>query len=60
MPVYEYECQKCGEKFEDFVWPGDEKNYPKCPKCGQEGPKRMTSSFTEKNTDKSCETRSYG
>ena len=60
MPIYEYECQKCGEKFEDFVWLSEEMNYPKCPKCGQEGPKRMISPFSKKNEDNSCETRSYG
>jgi putative FmdB family regulatory protein len=38
MPIYEYECEKCGDKFEYFLrWGGDEKNV-KCPKCGSENP----------------------
>lgn len=31
MPIYEYCCNECGYKFEDFVHIGAEK--PKCPEC---------------------------
>jgi len=30
MPIYEFQCQKCGYKFEQLVL-GHEK--PRCPKC---------------------------
>lgn len=30
MPIYEYQCQKCGKQFEQLVF-GDES--PNCPKC---------------------------
>ena len=36
MPIYEYECQKCGEKFEDFSPLGEHENKLKCPKCNNE------------------------
>ena len=32
MPTYEYECQKCGYKFEKFQ-NMSEKPIKKCPKC---------------------------
>jgi len=31
MPIYEYQCRGCGERFEHFER-GDEK--PACPACG--------------------------
>jgi putative FmdB family regulatory protein len=60
MPIYEYECEKCGDKFEYFLrWGGDEKNV-KCPKCGSENPKRVISSVAHKSSGSSCGTHSYG
>lgn len=32
MPIFEYECQKCGEVFEKVVFPS-EKQPIACPKC---------------------------
>ena len=32
MPIYEYQCEKCGEIFEIFQINGEEVE-PKCPKC---------------------------
>jgi len=32
MPIYEYECQKCGVRFELFGKPGEAVNAC-CPKC---------------------------
>ncbi len=31
MPIYEYNCEKCGDDFELLVFRNDE---PECPKCG--------------------------
>lgn len=31
MPIYEYECPKCGARFEELVFGND---VPACPKCG--------------------------
>ena len=33
MPTYEYECQKCGHRFETFQSMKD-KPLTECPKCG--------------------------
>ena len=34
MPVYEYCCDACGERFELFVRSFSQKTTPTCPKCG--------------------------
>lgn len=34
MPTYEYECSRCGHRFEAFQKMSD-KHLDKCPKCGQ-------------------------
>jgi putative FmdB family regulatory protein len=31
MPIYSYECKKCGASFQTLVRSGDE---PACPSCG--------------------------
>ena len=37
MPIYEYRCTECGEKFELFVRSAARQTVPTCPKC--ESPK---------------------
>lgn len=32
MPIYDYLCKRCGERFEVFKYLNDPE--PKCPKCG--------------------------
>ena len=34
MPLYDYECRKCGHEFEVLIRPGSET--PKCSSCGSE------------------------
>jgi putative FmdB family regulatory protein len=34
MPLHEYKCPKCGEKFERIVRFADAETHP-CPKCGE-------------------------
>lgn len=34
MPTYDYQCEKCGHKFEHFQKMSDEL-LKKCPKCGK-------------------------
>jgi putative FmdB family regulatory protein len=60
MPIYEYECQQCGRKFEYFLRSGGDENKVKCPKCGEDNPKRVASSFNSKSADGSCGTHRYG
>lgn len=33
MPIYEFECKKCGEKFEFLFMTSGE--MAECPKCGE-------------------------
>jgi putative FmdB family regulatory protein len=57
MPIYEYKCGKCGEKFEFKLSILHNKKSIKCPKCGAEDPERVYSPFT---TDNSCSNENFG
>ena len=43
MPIYEFECAECGERFEELSAAGTEA--ATCPACGAEGAERRLSSF---------------
>ena len=43
MPIYEFECAECGERFEELSAAGTES--ATCPTCGAEGAERRLSSF---------------
>ena len=43
MPIYEYQCDDCGSKFEVFK-KISEKDNEKCPHCSSEKVKRLISS----------------
>jgi len=45
MPIYEYECDKCGEKFEQRRGIAESDSDVKCPKCGAMKPRRIFSAF---------------
>ena len=60
MPIYEYECQECGERFEYFHWFGGDKNLVKCPKCSAEKPKRIKSVPAESYRGNSCAPKEGG
>jgi len=60
MPILEYECTKCGERFEEYRQ-SRELNRPKydkikCPKCGAEETQRVYSTFS---TVSSCNDTGY-
>ena len=61
MPLYEFACKNCGEKFELLV-PASERNEPQeCPACGKKASDRLMSSFaTGKSVGASCSTSSGG
>tara|TARA_R110000851_G_scaffold136611_3_gene272225 strand:- start:331 stop:495 length:165 start_codon:yes stop_codon:yes gene_type:complete len=40
MPIYDFECEKCGYKFEDLVNQGVAK--VKCTKCGDVSSKKIS------------------
>ena len=45
VPIYEYECHKCGERFEQFRALRDSDSELKCPECGAKHPIRVFSTF---------------
>jgi putative FmdB family regulatory protein len=45
MPIYEYQCTRCGENFEVRQAMGEDGSSLSCPKCKAENPKRLVSSF---------------
>jgi putative FmdB family regulatory protein len=44
MPIYEFECDECGERFEDLVAAGAAAIV--CPACGSERTRRLMSSVS--------------
>jgi len=57
MPIYEYECTKCGERFNLRRSFSDSDNDVKCPKCNTQNPKRVISNIAP---TRSCSTVSSG
>ena len=45
MPIYEFECKKCHERFEKLVKRMDEKAREPCPACGSKETARKLSLF---------------
>jgi putative FmdB family regulatory protein len=45
MPIYEYECRKCEERFEVLQKAGDTNEGLRCPKCEADKPERVLSAF---------------
>ena len=54
MPIYEYECHNCGEKFEKLVRSINGAEPVACPGCQSEAVKRGLSAFA---TVASCRSR---
>ena len=45
MPIYEYKCRSCGEKFEKRLGFFQNQKSVTCPKCGTGEPERVVSRF---------------
>jgi putative FmdB family regulatory protein len=45
MPIYEYQCTQCGERFEVRQSIGEDGSKLHCPKCNAQNPERLVSSF---------------
>ena len=45
MPIYEYRCQTCGNKFEKIRRMVDADNELECPDCRSKAVKRLQSAF---------------
>ncbi|MGD2124574.1 MAG: zinc ribbon domain-containing protein [Desulfobacteraceae bacterium] len=46
MPIYEFQCNKCGKPFEQLVFPSDTEETFVCPFCGHHDVCRLLSSFS--------------
>ncbi len=53
MPIYEYECQKCGKVFSHLHRRLNEAA-PACPECGDKDVKKKFSSFSAKVQANGC------
>ncbi|MBN1692059.1 MAG: zinc ribbon domain-containing protein [Dehalococcoidales bacterium] len=54
MPIYEYECTACGEKFEMRRSMSDSDSEIKCPSCKTANPRRVFSTFGVTSQRQSC------
>jgi len=43
MPLYEYQCERCGKTFEELVSLSERDNGRPCPKCHSKRARRMVS-----------------
>jgi putative FmdB family regulatory protein len=43
MPIYDFECERCGARFEELVAVGET---VACPSCGAESARRLFSSLS--------------
>ena len=46
MPIFEYECAKCGSISSHVVLGSHGRNRPACPRCGSARTRRVMSSFS--------------
>lgn len=49
MPLYEYECEDCGEQFETLV-SRSSRDSVECPECGSGSTRRLQSTFAVGST----------
>jgi putative FmdB family regulatory protein len=54
MPIYEYLCQSCGNKFEKLVRRTDDVLESGCPSCGQKHLQQEYSTFAARATSGSA------
>jgi putative FmdB family regulatory protein len=45
VPIYEYVCNACGKRFEQFTWSSAEAGEAACPDCGARDARRVMSLF---------------
>jgi len=59
MPIYEFECKKCNDKFEFLMLRKDE--IVECPKCGSKKAEKVFSNFAYSggDTGHSCSSGSH-
>lgn len=62
MPIFEYRCKDCGEKFETLVYSSSGDDEIECPECGSAQTEKQMSMFASSggNGSGSGSTRSCG
>ncbi len=50
MPIYEYVCQDCEQKFEKFIRSRMAKVILECPSCGSDRANKAFSAFSTRNS----------
>jgi len=50
MPIFEYICQDCGQKYDKFVRSGAAKVELRCPVCGSSYGEKTFSAFSARST----------
>lgn len=50
MPVYEYRCEQCGTRFEQFVHLSTDSSPKRCPRCGAAQTRKQFSIFSTAST----------
>jgi len=60
MPIYEYECDKCGEKFELRRGFNDSDSDIQCPKCGEKDARKVFSAFGVASSGGGCAPSTFG
>ncbi len=45
MPIYEFQCTKCENKFDELVRISVDLNAIVCPQCGTNSPRKLMSTF---------------
>lgn len=54
MPLYEYECRKCGRLFDARHGISESEDGIECPTCGARDPKRLLSTFSTGPSGSNC------
>ena len=55
MPIYEYKCKKCGNKFELLQKMNESNKNITCPECGASQAEKLFSTFSSSSdTGSSC------
>lgn len=60
MPMFEYVCRACGERFEEIRSRDLEQPAPVCPACGSEQVIKLFSSFASPSTGSSAGSAASG
>lgn len=60
MPIYEFKCQKCGQRFEELCRIGEDGSGLVCPGCGGSKLRRCQSAFSARSAGPGGSTSAVG